>query len=456
MDTENRERAIGWAPLVLGTVSVVLALCLLAATAGCSPADVATPASTTTTTISTSTPAPAVTAILPPTGTVPVSASSIITLTVWTIPVFAPGETTGAARLLQEQSDLFSEAHPDYRLDWVVKPAVGSGNLRDFLLAAQDVAPAIAPDMVVLDLQDLGDLTRAGLLQPVDDFISEEMRSDLFPFARNAVVIDGQWYGIPIAADIEHVIYDSAAVDAPPLTWSDVLSDTISYAFPAGGQGGQVNEAFLIQYLALGGRLYDNEGLPTLDRDPLAEVLSFYADGVREGLFAPGLLDIQTTEDALGVYLSGEVDMSNIQSDIYLSNREKFRNSAFATIPTWNGTVATVGHGLAFSLITTDPNRQIGAKALSDWMVLSDQLSDWIRVAGHLPARRSVLDLWGTEDNYYTFARWQLASAYFTPSTPVFNGIYESLQQAVRDVIRGASDPTTAADRVVAFVQGKG
>ena len=457
MNAKRNQHAARRVPLSLVVCGVVLVLGLLGAfMAGCSLTSILTPAPAATAT-ETQTPAASVapaTTVQPVAS--PIEAPSTITLTIWTIPFFAPGDTTDAARVLSEQSEQFTTANPDYYLDWVIKPASGTGNLREFLLSAEDVAPAILPDVVILQLRDLEYLARAGSLQPVDGLIGDDVQSDLFAFARTAAVIDDQWYGIPFSADIEHVIYDSSAIDAPPLTWSDVLSDSISYAFAAGGQEGQVNDAFLIQYLALGGRLLDAEKLPVLDEAPLTQVLTYYASGASEGLFTPAMLNYQNSDNVLSAYSDGDFSMCNIQSSLYLANRDKLTNTSFATVPTWNGTVATVGRGLTLALVTANPERQLAAQTFFDWFADPEHLSDWLRVSGHLPTRGSVMDKWSTEDEYYTFVRWQLTSAYYVPSAPVLSGIYTALQQAVHDVLSEAVDPADAARRAVSFAQGKG
>ena len=456
MKTRKREYERRHFRLVLGGLSMALVFGLLGLLmAGCALPGVPTsvPSATPVSMVTSApgeTPAVALTDI--PT-TPPLTA---ITMTVWTAPFFAPGEATDAERLLTELSRTFSEEYQDYHLDWVVKPATGPGNLREFLLATQKVAPAILPDIVVLELRDLGALTKAGLLQPVDELVSEDLNSDLFPFARNAARIDGQWYAIPFAANIEHLAYNTVLVDAPPLTWSDVLSDVVSYAFPAGGQDGRVNDAFLIQYMALGGRLFDKQGLPVLDEKPLVEVLSFYADGIRAELFPLGIMDFQTAEDALSAYERGDVDTCNVRSDLYLANQDRLRDISFATIPTWNGTVATMGRGLVLAVVTSDPARQAAVKTFVEWALASEQISAWTRVAGLLSVRSSVMDSWATEDNYYAFVRWQLASAYYAPSEPVYDQIYIALQQAVHDVLLGSMNPLDAASRAVSLVEGKG
>ena len=379
-----------------------------------------------------------------------------LTVTIWTAPYFAPGVESEAQRLLAAHSKSFAEQHSEYALDWVVKPASGPGSLVEFMRSAQEVAPAILPDLAVIRLEDLPAVSQAGLLQPMDELLAEDARADLFPFARSAAQIENQWYGVPFAADIEHLIYNTTRVDAPPLTWSDVLSDSIPYAFPAGGRDGGVNDAFLIQYLALGGRLSNERGLPVLDPEPLAQVLSFYESLRRQGLSPAGILELRTAEEALSVYIGGDADICNVRSDLYLAHRSELRNTSFATIPTWNGSVATVGRPLAFVLLATDPPRQAAAERLVTWFIEPERNVAWTRAAGHLPVRDSLMDMWSSDDNYANFARWQLESAFHVPAGPVYVRIYAALQQAVREVLIGSATPGDAARRAASVAQGEG
>lgn len=399
----------------------------------------------------TSTPAPAgetPTPTVQPASPTPAGAT-VITLTIWTTPYFAPGEASEGARLLAAQSKAFQESYPDVRLDWVIKPAAGPGNLRDFLLSAREVAPAILPDLAVVDARDLGVLYSANLLQPMQDLLPENVLNDLFPFARSLAVQFGQPYALPMAADIEHAVYDQRRLDAPPLTWTDVLSDSVSYAFPAGGEDGLVNDTFLLQYFALGGRLKDEEDKLTLDETVLAQVFSFYASGAVAGLFPPAMLEAHTADDAVLLCLNGSAELCNVRSQTYLKNRNEWKDLAFATIPTWNGTIATVARSQAFVLVASDPARHEAVRRFLDWFSAPERNAPWTRAAGHLPTRVSSLDLWGAQDAYAAFVRWQLSSAFSAPADPDSLRLYQAIQQALREVWEQAISPQDAARRVM-------
>lgn len=439
-------RRLAWA----SAVCLVLTLTVLALGA-CAPSwpwnQLATPTATFTPAPADETPTPTV----PPASPTP-AGTTIITLTIWTTPYFAPGEATEGARLLAAQSKAFQENYPDVRLDWVIKPAVGPGNLRDFLLSAREVAPAVLPDLAVVDARDLGVLQNANLLQPMQDLLLENALNDLFPFARSLAVQFGQSYALPIAADIEHAVYDKRRLDAPPLTWTDVLSDSVSYAFPAGGEDGLVNDTFLLQYFALGGRLKDEEGNLTADEAVLAQVFSFYASGAIAGLFPPSMLEAHTADDAVLLCLNGTAELCNVRSQTYLKNRGEWKELAFATIPTWNGTIATVARSQAFVLVASDPARHEAVRRFLDWFSAPERSAPWTRAAGHLPTRVSSLDLWGAQDAYAAFVRWQLSSAFSVPADPDSLRLYQAIQQALREVWEQAISPQDAARRVMSVI----
>lgn len=386
-----------------------------------------------------------------PASTVP-STPVPLTITVWTVPEFAPSESTEAARLLISQAKAFGEAYPDYRLDWVVKPAAGQGSLVDFLLSAREVAPTILPDIIILPDKDLGRLLTAGLLRPMTGLLSEELRGDLFPFARAQVVQGGEWYALPFAVQIEHAMYNQENLDAPPLTWTDVLSDNLRYAFPAGGQDGQVNDTFLLQYFALGGRFFDQEGNLALDEKALEQVYQFYADGMRASLFPPAALAARSIDEVPALCLNAEADICNVRSTGYLHNRNQWKGMSFATIPTWNGAVATIAHSYAIALVAPDPTRQGAVAAFIEWFNAPERNASWTRAAGFLPARTASLDLWGKEDSYTAFVRWQLQAAFTVPHDAEIDALYIVIQQQLGDVINQAVSPADAASRVAAWL----
>lgn len=434
--------------------SLGIAVLMGLAMAGCSalesliiptpPSSQASPTPAATPTWAASTPTP------PPSTPLPVSPA--ITLTLWTTEPFSPAQEGPSGQVLTEQCQTFMEAYPDIAVEYALKKPDGKGGLLHLLRATEAVLPQALPDIVALDAPQLEEAAREGLLQPWDDLIAPELINDLFPLAQEAGRVEGQLMGLLFEADIEHLVHNTNKLEAAPLRWTDVLTEGVSYIFPAGGEEGAVNDAFLIQYLALGGRLFDEAGAPALDEQKIAQVLGFYKEGLDKGVIPESVLAFHTPDDCWPTYLSAEVAASHVNSRRYLTDRGLLKNTAFAAIPTWDGVVVTVGHGWVYALVARDPARQAAAAQFIAWLMAPENLAAWNQAALHLPPRRSALAAMEA-DEYTVFLEGQLEKARFRPSAPNYNAIACVLQGVVEDVLTDAATPEEAAARAVAQLE---
>jgi ABC-type glycerol-3-phosphate transport system substrate-binding protein len=374
---------------------------------------------------------------------------SYLTLTVWGPEQFAPGEADAGRQVLQAQYQAVDSEDADLAVEYMLKLPYGEGGLLDFLLSASYAAPNALPDVAIVDAFELGPLVRAGLAQPLQELIPEELREDLFPFAQEACTFDGDLIGLQFEADIEHLIYYTKTLEAPPVIWADLFTDSISYIFPAGGQARLVNDSFLIQYLAKGGQLVDEEGRPAVESTALQRVLRLYNEGSKEGIIPSRVLQLSGLEECWGAYSEGNVTVSHISSWRYLSSRAHLRDTTFAALPTENGNVATMSRGWAFVIITPDPRRQQAAVRLIETLMAPHNLAEWSQATNHLPTRPSALRLTGWPEDYAAFLATQLENAYFRPSAPEFDRIAQVLQGAVEDVLRGQRTPGQARVEVM-------
>ena len=392
-----------------------------------------------------------VTPAVSPTPSPPTAVSSAITLTLWTTEAFFPTDDNDSGQVLAQQWQAFEAAHPNVTIEYILKKPYGKGGILDFLSTARAAVPTVLPDLAILDTLELDEAAEAGLIQPLDDLVSSEVQLDLFPFARHRD--DGQLMGLQFEADVEHLIYNTNKIDSPPMTWQEVISDSVTYIFPAGGEGGLVNDAFLIQYLAVGGRLLDEDGNPALDKDALVEVLQFYADGLEAEAIPPSVLEFTDLDDCWVVYVSAQAAMSNVSSARYLADRGLLKNTDFAAIPTRDGNVVTLSKGWALAIVTEDSHRQAAAAQLIEWLLEPENNANWNLAAGHLPTRQAAFDHLGTEDGYFPFVRRQLANVYPRPMAAAYEKIGRALQRAVQGVLQGEVSPQEAADAVVATVE---
>jgi len=405
----------------------------LAALLGCAAAETPTPQATL---------PPSPTATRSPTPSPsPYVRPSAITLTLWTTEAFIPSPDTPAGEVTERIYRGFREAHPDVAVQFVPKRPYAKGGILDFLLSASAVAPQTLPDLVTIDLSQVDLLVGKEILQPWDELIPEELADDLLPRIRQAGSKEGQLVGFPFQADIEHLVYNPLLIDSPPRTWDKLRSQETTYSFPAGGEEG-VN-SFLIQYLALGGSLVDEEGNSDLDGAVLTQVLEFYRDGYEAGYISPSVLALKSLDDSWALFKEGGVAMANVSSQHLLMEGA---GVAYASPPTKNGTQATMARCWAFVLLTPDPRRQAAAAEFVKWFLAPENLAAWAQASGHLPPSRSALRQAIEDTAYRVFVRRQMEAAYFRPSN---EEIATALQQAVVDVLSGNATPQEATEQII-------
>jgi len=441
-------------------VTIIACLTILLNLSGCSPFEVPTapppqPVPTAVTvTAETPTTVPITATVTETLTTTPITTTlpavpSVVTLTLWTAEPFSPAQADASGQILGQQIEAFAAAHPDVVVEYVLKKPYGKGGILNFLLTTSEAVPTAMPDLVAIDTIELKEAAQAGLLQPLDELISAELQEDLFPFAQQAGRFEGQLVGLQFETDIEHLIYNTNKLEKPPLTWTEVLTDKVSYVFPAGGREGLVNDAFIIQYLALGGQLVDETGQPALNAELVTQVLQFYRDGYEMGVIPPSVLEFKTLDDCWPVYLSAEVAMTNVSSGRYLADRKLLMYTRFASIPTRDGNAATLSQGWAWAIVTSDPARQALAVQLIEWLMEPENSVQWNLAAGHLPTRRAAFEVLGTEDSYYPFLSRQLAGAHPRLAGAVYSEVARVLQQGVEKVMTGQATPQEAAKAVI-------
>jgi len=434
--------------VLLGFLLVILALSP-AVLAGCGRSPSATPSVTThsptptrdSTTPTSATPVPAPSPLGP--------APSFITLTIWGPEQFAPGESDAGAQVLQAQYQEFTSENPDLGVEYVTKAPYGEGGVLDFLLAASYAAPNVLPDVAIVDAFELGPLARAGIATPLQELVSEQLVADLFPFAQEACTFGDDLIALQFEADIEHAIYYTRTLETPPATWADLFVSPISYTFPAGGENGLVNDAFLIQYLAQESQLLDQEGKAALEHSPVQRVLRLY-DAVRKYDVSPSeILEIHDLEECWAAYTEGNIALSHISSWRYLTSRAVLQDTSFAAVPTETGRTAAMSRGWAFVIITESPHRQEAAVRLIEWLMTSQNLAEWSVATNHLPARSAALPLTDWPQDYTQFLENQLQNAFYRPSTPEFDRIARALQVAAEDVLTGERTPREATSNLM-------
>ncbi len=415
----------GWLGAVLGLIVLLATTCTPPAAPSPSPLP------------------PSPTPPLPTPTPSPMPGPPIAPLTLWLPEDLNPyGDGPGADLLARHLAE-FQATHPDIQVQVIVKKSRGRGGLLDFLRTARAAAPSVLPDLIVLDEADLQVAAQAGLIQPLDALLPDGWSTDLFPFATDLGRVGDQTFGLALTAELEHLAYTPDLLEAPPLSWNDVLSATVPLFFPAAGQNESASDFTLIQYLGAGGRLVDAEGKPAIEEEPLAAVLDFYAQATATGVISPLLVLSLGDAEACWARLQAEGGIAVVNSRRFWTEGDG--KAEPAPIPTRDGRPIALAEGWVIALVTANPEAQQRAMALATGLLEPGWYGAWTQATGYLPVTRSGLASWNIPRARQETVGAILEGARGPIPAALRSRVGPPIQAAVEAVLQGRRGPREAA-----------
>ena len=434
-------RRLAWVVLVLA--GVLAEGCTLLGTS-------AVPVSTPSPTVALVAPSAAASVLLESTEQ-PGSHAQPITLTLWLPPEMLPS-AEGTGELVAGLNRAFAAANPLVGIQVVPKASYGPGGMANMLLTTYAVVPAHAPDVLAIDAAELQKLADADVLIPLGGAVPQALWNDLYPWALEAVTIEGKRLAVPFQTDIVFLVYNSAVIAEPPRAWYDLASAKSQYVFPAERGDGSAADMFLAHYLALGGTLSDKSGRPYLDSTIVAKVLRNYRSAMELGIVPGSVRTMRTIDDCWQAYRAGEAGLTNATSYLYGRDRATVLGARYAQLPTLNGEPITLARSWAWAIVARDPERRAVAIRYVQSALQSEHLAQWSKASFHLPTRRSVLELAIEDRDYRSFLVEQLRHARPYPNMRHYSEVQDAVSSAIEDVLDGVTTPERAAIATAALL----
>jgi multiple sugar transport system substrate-binding protein len=361
------------------------------------------------------------------------------TLRIWLPPQFDPFAGTTAGKLLQVRLEEFAARRPDMRIDVRVKAEDGTSNMLNALSTARSAAPSAMPDLVALSRADLESATAKGLLHPLDGLSTLPEESDWFPYAREMAHIQNSTFGMPFAGDALALV----GFRYPMVSnWSEVSNETI-FIFPADDPRALFT---LSLYLSAGGTLEDSQGHLALNEAILADVLSFYSPDPGSDFISPQVVNYENSDQAWNAFLEQRANLVVSWTSRFLN--EDALSLALAPLPGLESGYYTLATGWSWALAGSNPDNQVLAVELAEFLSESQFLAEWTQAAGYLPTRPTALSSW--EDARMQLTLTQSAeSASLIPGEDLLVTIGPLFTEATLSVLTGEQLPTEAAHSVI-------
>ncbi|MEK6588671.1 MAG: extracellular solute-binding protein [Chloroflexota bacterium] len=365
-------------------------------------------------------------------------------LTLWVAPAFAPDPATTAGALFSDRLKAFEADHAELQLVVRVKAEKGPGGLAESLSSASQAAPSALPDLATLDPEGVRIAAMAGHLISLQGLLPQPEPSEWYDFAFDATNVDGRFYALPFASDMEVFGYETGAFDSPPVDWASLFGDQTSFLIPAADP----DALFLFaQYLALGGLPLDRA---PLDPDLLAEALGFLASAGESGALAPASLEFTSSGETWLALQEGRAQAAQAPYAAFVAGYAPDSHAA-GPLPTRDG--KGVSLALSWSWVAIRSEQQAVAAELMAWLSDPAFLAEWTYSLGLVPSQPQVLARWPDSPEAAIASRL-VPTALARPNSQVLEIAGPVLQTALRATLTGELTPPEAAGQAAEALAG--
>jgi ABC-type glycerol-3-phosphate transport system substrate-binding protein len=349
---------------------------------------------------------------------------------VW-LPAFTGIATEGSAgTILTNAFHQFEQRNPTIRLDIQIKADVGTASLFNFLRSAQQVAPTILPDLVLINTQQLWQIVDLGMVVALTE--EELPNAEFFPVTRTAVQYHNATVGIPYTVDVTHLAYDIDTVKTPPRTWTELADNNQTMLFPA-AEIGTTNET-LLQYVGAGGELLEDGGIS--DPAVLEAYFTFVTQAHKLGIIPPSVLDMPGFNSVWRAFAEDRSELAIVQVTQFYPNAAGIKPPGYTFVPTQKGDPITISDTWAFAILTEDAQRRALALSLINELLMPEVQGPWSQFVARLPSQPASLALWTQSNNYRDFVQTLLDDAISPPNGPAFADFSRRLHAAQAGILR--------------------
>ncbi len=358
------------------------------------------------------------------------------------------------APIFEAMAEEFEAANPD--IDIVIED-VAWANLQQRLTT--DIAGGTAPDLSIIGTRWLLDFVANDIVEPLDGYMDDEFKGRFIEAFMDPSTIDGQIYGLPVAASVRAMYYnkallDEAGVAEPPATWDDLvtaaekvsaLGDDIS---GFGIQGGGDTETDAYWYYSLwthGGEILDENGQSGIASDAAIAATNRYKSLIDGGLTQPGVTNYNR-QDVESMLKQGKVGM--ILSGPWLRGQMKEEapdiDYGISAIPQ-DSAQATYGVTDSIVMFADSEVKDEAWKFLSETAFTDKWRADFSQKEGFLPVFNSVAenDHFAGDPELKAFAD-MLPYAKFAPLIANWQEIADSTKAALQQVYTGDAEVEAA------------
>lgn len=333
---------------------------------------------------------------------------------------------------------------------------------------ADMVAQGKPPTLARVATRWIPEYVAAGLLEPVDGYISPEFRSQFIPLLINeGSQYEGRTFGLPITVSSRALYYNKdlfkqAGLTSPPENWAQLKSAARTihalgpdkYGFGVQGKEAETSTYFYYFLWGNGGEILTKDGTrPAFNGVEGQEAAQFLKEMIDEGLTQPNPAD-SGRKDLETAFVDGKLGM--VITGPWLATRLKTEapnlDYGLSVIP-YQNTPTTLAAQDTLILFKQAANKEAAWKFV-EFLYADDYRLKYALGDGVLPEKISVAENSQiTENPAYNFFMEKLPTGRFEPlnvrSADISNVVAQSLQSAYRNEISPEAALNNAAAQVL-------
>ncbi|PRC92567.1 ABC-type sugar transport system periplasmic component [Solimicrobium silvestre] len=317
-----------------------------------------------------------------------------------------------------------------------------------------DISSGTNPDLSIVGTRWLLDLVKDDVLEPLAGHMTAPFKDRFIGEFLNSGNINGQVYGLPIAASARGLYYNkimlkNAGFPNGPKTWDDVFAASkkikANGAYGFGLQGKEI-ETEVYWFYALwsqGGTIIDANGKAVFDSAAGIKAASMYKELINQGLTQPGVTSY-SREDVQNLFKQGRVAM--VITAPFLAKQIQKENPALQY-----GVTAVPGDVASATYATTDSlvmfkNSKVKAAAwkFADFLFSKAPRVTFTSSEGFLPTtKEEASDPVFADDVTKEFIGF-LPTAKFPPVIAGWEDLSKILSNALQSIYLGKTKPDVA------------
>jgi multiple sugar transport system substrate-binding protein len=356
----------------------------------------------------------------------------------------------------------FEEANPGTDIQIEVVPW-------DVLLQklTTDISAGANADLSIIGTRWLIDFVEQGVAAPLDEYMDDDFRNRFIDVFLEPSVMDGQTYGLPIAASARAMYYnqslfEQAGVDSVPETWDELraAAEQISalggdiHGFGLQGAEIETDVYFYYAFWSFGGELIEEDGTSGLDTEAGYQAARLYKEMIDAGLTQPGAT-ANSREDVQNLFKQGNVGMMITAPFLSGQIRDEAPDLDYgvAAIPAGpDGLRGTYGVTDSIIMFENSQNKETAWEFL-DFIFTTELRQEFTSGEGFLPVNREVSQLPEfTEDEDLRAFTDLLPEARFAPVIPGWEEIAIITSNALQRIYLGEGEVEATLDAAAAEI----